>query len=74
MIANESDCAKIYYAGTSLPQLGFLSILLFPTLSKCSKRKKPIITWVFKYKFDDQGFLTKYKACLSAREDLQHIA
>ena len=28
-------------------------------------------TWVFKYKFDDQGFLTKYKARLCARGDLQ---
>ena len=28
-------------------------------------------TWVFKYKFDDQGFLIKYKARLCARGDLQ---
>ena len=35
--------------------------------------KTPIpTTWVFKYKFDDQGYLTKYKARLCARGDLQH--
>ena len=28
-------------------------------------------TWVFKYKFDEEGFLTKYKARLCARGDLQ---
>ena len=36
--------------------------------------KKPIPTrWVFKYKFDDQGFLLKYRARLCARGDLQKI-
>lgn len=35
--------------------------------------KTPIpTTWVFKYKFDNEGFLTKYKARLCARGDLQH--
>lgn len=29
------------------------------------------ITWVFKYKFDDQDFFTKYKARLCAKNDLQ---
>lgn len=28
--------------------------------------------WVFKYKFDDQGWLVKFKARLVARGDLQH--
>ena len=33
--------------------------------------KKPIpTTWVFKYKFDDQGFLVKTKARMCARGDL----
>lgn len=37
--------------------------------------KTPIpTTWVFKYKFDDQGYLQKYKARLCARGDLQHTA
>lgn len=41
--------------------------------SASSAGKKPIpTTWVFKYKLDDQGFLTKYKARLYARGDLQH--
>ena len=35
--------------------------------------KVPIpTTWLFKYKFDEQGFLLKYKARLVARGDLQH--
>jgi hypothetical protein len=29
------------------------------------------LTWVFKYKFDSDGYLTKYKARLCARGDLQ---
>ena len=29
------------------------------------------LTWVFKYKFDNEGFLTKYKARICARGDLQ---
>ena len=29
------------------------------------------ITWVFKYKFDDQRYLIKYKARLCARDDFQ---
>ena len=29
--------------------------------------------WVFKYKFDDQGYFFKYRARLCAREDLQYI-
>lgn len=34
--------------------------------------KKPIpLTWVFKYKFDEQGYLTKMKARLCVRGDLQ---
>ena len=39
-----------------------------------SKIKKTAIptTWVFKYKFDEQGYLTKYRARLCARGDLQH--
>ena len=37
------------------------------------ENKSPIpTTWVFKYKFDDQGFLTKYKARLCAWGDLQN--
>ena len=35
-------------------------------------RRTPIPTrWVFKYKFDDKGYLIKYKARLCARGDLQ---
>ena len=35
--------------------------------------KKPIPTmWVYKYKFDEQGWLIKFKARLVARGDLQH--
>ena len=35
--------------------------------------KRPILTiWSFKYKFDDQGYLIKYRARLCARGDLQH--
>ena len=35
--------------------------------------KTPIPTrWVFKYKFDDQGYFLKYRARLCARGDLQH--
>lgn len=29
-------------------------------------------TWVFRYKFDEDGFLTKFKARLCARGDKQH--
>lgn len=29
-------------------------------------------TWGFKYTFDEDGYLIKYKACLCARDDLQH--
>lgn len=36
-------------------------------------RKVPLpTTWVFKYKFDENGYLAKYKACLCAKGDLQH--
>ena len=38
---------------------------------KAEKVPLPII-WVFKYKFDKNGYLAKYKACLCARGDLQH--
>ena len=39
-----------------------------------SKAEKVFIptTWIYKYKFDEQGFLIKYKAQLCARGDLQH--
>lgn len=30
------------------------------------------ITWIFKYKFDEQEYLLKYKARLCARGDKQH--
>lgn len=44
-----------------------------PYSSASLVNKTPIpTTWVFKYKFDNQGFLTKYKARLCARGDLQH--
>lgn len=37
--------------------------------------KTPIpLTWVFKYKFDEQGFLLKFKARLCARGDMQQTA
>lgn len=39
--------------------------------SKAGKTPIPT-TWVFKYKFDEQGYLTKYKARLCTRGDLQH--
>ena len=29
-------------------------------------------TWVYKYKFDEHGYLAKYRTCLCARENLQH--
>lgn len=31
------------------------------------------LTWVFKYKFDEQGFLSKFKARICARGDLQPV-
>ena len=31
------------------------------------------ITWVFKYKFDDEKYLIKYKTRLCIRDDLQSI-
>ncbi|KJZ68911.1 hypothetical protein HIM_11697 [Hirsutella minnesotensis 3608] len=35
---------------------------------------KPLpLTWVFKYKFDKHGFLTKFKARLCVRGDLQQL-
>ena len=44
-----------------------------PYDSASKENKKPIpTTWVFKYKFDDQGYLTKYRSRLCARGDLQH--
>ena len=36
-----------------------------------SGRNSIPLTWVFKYKFDEEGYLTKYKARLCARGDLQ---
>lgn len=45
-----------------------------PYDSASKVNKKPIpTTWVFRYKFDNQGYLIKYKARLCARGDLQHI-
>ena len=32
------------------------------------------VTWVFRYKFDTDGFLTKFKARLCARGDLQRLS
>jgi hypothetical protein len=32
------------------------------------------LKWVFKYKFDDQGFLSKFKARICVRGDLQPIS
>ena len=44
-----------------------------PEDTELPNRAKPIpTTWVFKYKLDDKGYLTKYKARLCARGDLQH--
>ena len=36
-----------------------------------AKKTSISITWVFKYKFDTESFLTKYKARLCVRDDLQ---
>jgi hypothetical protein len=37
-------------------------------------RSKPIpLIWIFKYKFDDHGFLTKFKARICVRGDLQPV-
>lgn len=43
-------------------------------LDHASKAKRVPIptTWIFKYKFDKEGFLVKYKARLCARGDFQH--
>lgn len=36
-----------------------------------SNKKLIPTTWVFKYKFDNQGYLIKYQSWLCARKDLQ---
>ena len=38
------------------------------------KQKRIPLTWVFKYKFDIDGFITKFKARLCVRGDLQTIS
>ena len=38
-----------------------------------AKKTFILITWVFKYKFDTENFLIKYKAYLCVRSDLQNI-
>lgn len=43
----------------------------FGNASEAEKTPIPT-TWVFKYKFDDQGYLTKHKARLCARGDIKH--
>ena len=42
-----------------------------PTHAYVASRTPIPTRWVFKYKFDNQGYLTKYKARLCARGDLQ---
>ena len=39
---------------------------------KLSDKISISLTWVFKYKFDDQKYLIKYKARLCAKRNLQH--
>ena len=39
---------------------------------KLSDKISISLTWVFKYKFDDQKYFIKYKARLCAKENLQH--
>ena len=40
---------------------------------KLSDKISISLTWVFKYKFDDQKYFIKYKARLCAKKNLQHI-
>ena len=40
--------------------------------SKVDKQEPLLLMWVFTYKFDQDGYLIKYKAQLVAREDLQY--
>ena len=47
--------------------------VLFEHAKKAGKTPIPT-TWVFKYKFDEQGYLLKLKARLCARGDLQSTA
>ena len=42
---------------------------------KQSSQSKPLpLKWHFTYKFDQEGYLTKYKACICVRGDLQPIS
>src|SRR3984957_13975135 len=41
--------------------------------SKIDTKEPLLLMWVFTYKFDQNGYLTKYKACLVACRDLQYI-
>ena len=43
----------------------------FDDAVKANKKPVPIM-WVYKYKFDEHGWLVKFKARLVARGDLQH--
>ena len=43
-----------------------------PFNKKLSGKLSILLTWVFKYKFDDQKYLIKYKTRLCAKRNLQH--
>ncbi|KJZ69618.1 hypothetical protein HIM_10981 [Hirsutella minnesotensis 3608] len=46
----------------------------FREVPRNQAHSKPLpLTWVFKYKFDKHGFLTKFKARLCVRGDLQQL-
>lgn len=46
-----------------------------PKISWLSQRGKRIVPlkWVFTYKFDEDGYLAKFKVCICARGDLQAV-
>ena len=47
--------------------------VLYDSATQANKTLIPTM-WAFKYKFNNEGFFTKYKAHLCARGDLQHTA
>ena len=58
---------------TEISQLTSMCVWKESTYEDCRQSGKTAIptTWVFKYEFDDQGYLIKYKARLCVRGDLQ---
>ena len=73
MLKHQHSSGFIQAVKVEIDQLTTMKVWKEIPLNEKISGKIPIpLTWVFKYKFDEQGYLTKYKARLCARGDLQH--